>query len=313
MAASGSSKVVVVAFFGNLGIALSKMTAALITGSSAMFAEAAHSFVDTGNQLLLLVGLKRAKRPADARHPFGYGKEIYFWSFVVAILLFSLGAGVSIYEGVEKIREPHPVESAWVNFVVLGLAAAFEGYAFRAAWKEMNKHRRPGEGVFGYVRRSKDAALFTVLFEDTAALIGIAIAFVGLAGAQIFDAPALDGWASLGIGCLLATAAILLSIETKGLLIGEAAEPELVARVKEIAEADERVRRVNEVRTMHLGPDDVLVAASFDFIETRTAGDVEAAVTTLEKQVKAEFPKVRNIFIEAQNERPAHPIEPPKS
>ena len=303
MAAGGSTKVIVIALLGNLAIAISKFTAAAITGAAAMFAEAIHSLVDTGNQALLLYGVKRAEKPADARHPFGYGMEVYFWSFVVAILLFSIGAGVSIFHGIEKIRHPHPVENPMVNYVVLVLAMAFEGYAWWAAYKEMNRRRRPGEGVLQYVRRSKDAPLFTVLFEDTGAMLGLMVAFIGLLLAQALDWPALDGWASVAIGVLLAIAAITLAIETKALLIGEAADPELVRGVEDLAASDNRIQAVNEVLTMHLGPSDVLATISLDFVDNRTSQDVEASITELERAIKEKFPEVRRVFIEAQSWR----------
>ncbi len=300
-APGGSTRVIIIAFFGNFAIALTKLTAALMTGASAMMAEAIHSFVDSGNQLLMLHGVRQSRRPADARHPFGYGMEVYFWSFVVAVLLFSIGAIVSIYEGIEKIQHPHPVEDPWINYLVLGLALIFEGYALRAAWLEMRKHRRPRETALGYARRSKDAALFTVLFEDAAAMLGLAIAGLGLVCAQIFDAPALDGWASVGVGVLLAVAAVFLATETKSLLIGEAAEPELLAHVAGLAEADKRITRLNEALSMHLGPHDVLLTLSIDFVDDRTAGDVEASIAEMERAIKGRFPQVRRVFIEAQS------------
>lgn len=303
MAAGGSTRVIVIALLGNLAIAICKFTAAAITGAAAMFAEAIHSLVDTGNQALLLYGVKRAERPADARHPFGYGMEIYFWSFVVAILLFSIGAGVSIFHGIEKIQHPHPVEDPYVNYIVLVLALGFEGYAWRAAYREMNRLRREGESILHYVRRSKDAALFTVLFEDTGALLGLMVALIGLLLAQALDWPALDGWASVGIGVLLAIAAVTLAIETKALLIGEAADPELVSGVAAIAASDKRILAVNEVLTMHLGPHDVLATISLDFVDDRSSQDVEASITELERAIKDKFPEVRRVFIEAQSWR----------
>lgn len=308
MAAGGSTRVVLIAFGGNLLIALCKLAAALFTGASAMLAEAIHSFVDSGNQLLLLWGLKRAKRPADKRHPFGYGMEVYFWAFIVAILLFSLGAGVSIYEGIKKIENPHPVESPYVNYVVLGLAILFEGYAFRTAIREMNRQRRQGESAFHYVRRSKDAATFVVLFEDAAALLGIFIAIGGLVATQATNDPVYDGWASVAIGCLLALAAVLLASETKSLLIGESADPKLVSEIEAMVAQDDRILRLNELLTMHLGPHDVLVTLSVDFKDDRTAGDVEASITGLERRIKDAFPEVRRVFIEAQSWR-AHQAE----
>ncbi len=300
MAASGSTRVIVIALIGNFAIAVSKFAAAAYTGASAMFAEGVHSLVDTGNQALLLYGVKRSTKPADDEHPFGYGQELYFWSFVVAILLFSIGAGVSLYEGVEKIRHPHPVESPIVNYIVLGLAICFEGYAWRAAWIEFNT-RRGSEGVFSYVRRSKDAALFTVLFEDTGALLGLFVALGCLIAAQVLDMPVLDGYASVAIGCLLAIAAIILAIETKSLLIGEAADPRLRDGVRKIVSEDQRVQSVNELLTLHLGPDDVLLTLSVDFRDGRSSEDVEAAISSMENSIKTMFPEIRRVFIEAQS------------
>jgi cation diffusion facilitator family transporter len=300
MAASGSTRVIVIALLGNFAIAVSKFAAAAYTGASAMFAEGVHSLVDTGNQALLLLGVKRSGKPADERHPFGYGQELYFWAFVVAILLFSIGAGVSIYEGVEKIRHPHPVENPVVNYIVLLLAVGFEGYAWRAAWKEFNR-RRGDEGIFSYVHRSKDAALFTVLFEDTGALLGLFIALGCLITAQVWDMPVLDGYASVAIGGLLAIAAVLLAIETKSLLIGEAADPKLQEGARKIVLANDCVFSVNELLTLHLGPDDVLLTLSVDFRDDRTSRDVEEAISAMERAIKETFPEIRRVFIEAQS------------
>ncbi len=301
MAASSSTRVVMIAFIGNGLIAISKLVAAAITGSSAMFAEGVHSVVDAGNQLLLLYGIKRSARPADERHPFGYGMEIYFWSFVVAILLFSVGAGVSLYEGIEKIRHPHPVASPHINFIVLGLAMVFEGFAFWAAIKEMNRRRLPGETVYAYVRRSKDAPLFVVLLEDAGAMFGLMIAAAALAGVLLLDMPVLDGVASVIIGTLLALAAILLAIETKALLIGEAASPRIQNGVKALVAGDKSIIAVNEVLTMHFGPEDILCTLSVDFADTASSVDVEASISDLERQIKAEFPQIKRLFIEAQS------------
>ena len=300
MAAGSSTRVVLVAFVGNALIAVSKFVAAFFTGSSAMFAEGVHSVVDSGNQLLLLYGMKRGTRPADERHPFGYGKEVYFWSFVVAILLFSIGAGVSMYHGVEKILHPHPIEKPWVNFVVIGLAIVFEGYALAAAVKAVNEAR--GKDSFAtYVKRSKDAPLFVVLLEDTGALLGLAIAGLALLGAIVFDAPVLDGVASLLIGILLAGAALILAIETKGLLIGEAAEPAVQEGIKSIIREDAGIKAINEVLTMHMGPEDIFCALSVDFKDDETSVDVEDAISELEGKIKAEFPQIKRVFIEAQS------------
>ena len=300
MAAGGSTRVVLVAFVGNALIAVSKFIAAAFTGSSAMFAEGVHSVVDSGNQLLLLYGMKRATRPADERHPFGYGKEVYFWSFVVAILLFSIGAGVSMVHGYEKILHPHPIESPWVNFVVIGLALIFEGYALSVAVKAVNE-ARGADSFAKYVKRSKDAPLVVVLLEDTGALLGLAIAGIALAGAVVFDMPVLDGVASVLIGILLASAAIVLAIETKGLLLGEAADPEVQEGIEAIIRTDAGIKSINEILTMHMGPEDIFCALSVDFRDDETSRDVEEAISDLEAKIKTQFPQVKRVFIEAQS------------
>ena len=300
MAADGSTKVILIALAGNFAIAVTKFVAAALTGASAMFAEGVHSVVDTGNQALLLLGTRRSRRPADARHPFGYGKELYFWSFVVAILLFSIGAGVSFWEGMHKLRDPHPVENPLVAFAVLLIAMVFEGYAFRAALREANA-RRGTRGLFSWVRDSKDSALFTILFEDTGALLGLAVAFGMLLFSVLLDMPELDAWASIVIGGLLAIAAVILAVETKSLLVGEAADPEVGARLKRIADEDPRILRVNEALTLHFGPEDVLATLSLDFRDGIDSSEVEAAVSDLEARIKRERPEIRRVFIEAQS------------
>ena len=300
MAADGSKKVVFAALAGNAAIAATKFAAAAFTGSSAMFSEAVHSVVDTGNQALLLFGMKRAARPADKTHPFGYGKEVYFWAFVVAILIFALGAGVSFYEGVAKIRQPHPVTNFIVNYVVLGLAMVFEGYVWSIAFREF----RTTKGRAGYldaIRDSKDPTVFTVLFEDSAAMLGLIIAFAGIALGQITGEPLYDALASIGIGAVLAVTAAFLAYECKGLLIGEAASPAVVAGIEAIAEASEGTLRINEIRTLHFGPEDVLVTLSLDFADRLGSADVEAEISAMERRIKETFPEVSRVFIEAQS------------
>jgi cation diffusion facilitator family transporter len=301
MASHGSTKVVYAALAGNFLIAVTKFGAAAYTGSSAMLSEAIHSLVDTGNQGLLLIGIRRSKLPADERYPFGHGTEIYFWAFVVAIMIFGLGAGVSIYEGVEKIRHPHPISNPMVNYVVLAIAAVFEAAAWFVAFREFDK-TRGRRGLLEALRVSKDPTVFTVLFEDSAALLGLAIAFVGIAAAQYTGIEILDGVASVGIGLVLAMTAVLLAYETKGLIIGESAGPELVAGVRRIAMSANGVRGINELRTMHQGPDDVLVAISLDFADAMPAGEVEQTISKLEAAIKAQFPEVRRVFAEIQSE-----------
>jgi len=311
--ASGSSKLAVyAALFGNGAIAVTKFAAATVTGSSAMLSEAIHSVVDTGNQGLLLYGMHRAARPATPAHPFGHGKELYFWSFMVAILIFGLGAGLSIWEGVHGVLQPQPVTNIVVNYVVLGLAIVFEGGALFVAGREFNR-RRGGLGWLQAVREGKDPALFTVLFEDTAALTGLLLALAGIYFADRYGLPWLDGAAAIGIGVVLASVAVFLAYECKGLLIGEAASPALVADVRAILDGDRRVKRVQDVLTMHLGPEEVLVAADLDFIDSIDANEVERAVAELEDRIRGRYPEAGRIFLEARRltARPDSAPEPP--
>ncbi|KZK83188.1 Ferrous-iron efflux pump FieF [Pseudovibrio sp. Ad13] len=302
MAAHGSKKVIFAALAGNTLISITKFAAAAYTGSAAMLSEGIHSLVDTGNQGLLLLGMKRAEKPADEKHPFGYGSEIYFWAFVVAIMIFAVGAGISLYEGIQKILNPHPIESALIAYIVLGLAIIFEGWAWMVAYKEFKKTK--GKRPFlAAVRDSKDPTVFTVLFEDTAAMLGLLVALVGIYGAQAFGIAWLDGAASVVIGLILAGTAFVLALETKGLLIGESASDELVASVREILQAPAAVKGVNEIRTLHLGPNDVLLAASLDFEDALTAGAVEEVIFSLEDTIKRAQPLIGRVFLEVQAAR----------
>ncbi|KZL10538.1 cation diffusion facilitator family transporter [Pseudovibrio sp. Ad26] len=302
MAAHGSKKVIFAALAGNTLISITKFAAAAYTGSAAMLSEGIHSLVDTGNQGLLLLGMKRAEKPADEKHPFGYGSEIYFWAFVVAIMIFAVGAGISLYEGIQKILNPHPIESALIAYIVLGLAIIFEGWAWMVAYKEFKKTK--GKRPFlAAVRDSKDPTVFTVLFEDTAAMLGLLVALVGIYGAQALGIAWLDGAASVVIGLILAGTAFVLALETKGLLIGESASDELVASVREILQAPAAVKGVNEIRTLHLGPNDVLLAASLDFEDALTAGGVEEVIFSLEDTIKRTQPLIGRVFLEVQAAR----------
>ena len=296
--ASGSSKIAVyAALVGNLAIAITKFGAAMFTGSSAMLSEAIHSVVDTGNQALLLYGMHRAGLPADTRHPFGYGKELYFWSFVVAILIFSLGAGFSIYEGVHGILQPTPVQNVMISYAVLGLSLVFEGVAGFLALRQFLREK--GDmGFFEAVRRGKDPALFTVLFEDSAAILGLIIAMAGIFLGQQLQLRWLDGAAAVAIGFLLAGVALFLAYECKALLIGEAAEPAVVEGCRALLNGDRRVTRVAEVRTMHLGPREILLAADLDFADGLTSEEVEIATAELETKLRQNFPEVRRIYLE---------------
>jgi cation diffusion facilitator family transporter len=300
MASPASKKVIFAALFGNLLIAVIKFVASAFTGSSAMLSEAIHSLVDTGNQVLLLYGIRAAARRPDESHPFGYGMELYFWTFVVAILIFALGAGISIYEGVAKVIEPQPVQNPEINYVVLGAAMIFEGAAWTIAVKEFRKVMGP-RGWLEEVRHSKDPTIFTVLFEDTAAMAGLIVAMAGIAAAQFLDLPLLDGVASIVIGVILAGTAALLAYESKGLLIGEAAGAEVVESIRNLIGAQEGILSINEVLTMHLGPRDILCNISIDFRKDMTSEEVEMAITSMENCIKLTQPEVTRIFIEAQS------------
>ncbi len=300
--AGSSKKAIYAALVGNSLIAVTKFGAAAYTGSSAMLSEAIHSLVDSGNQLLLLYGLKKSSRPADDRHPFGYGMELYFWAFVVAIIIFAIGAGVSIYEGIQKLIHPHPVTNVFVNYIVLGAAIVFEAAACTVAFKEFNR-ARGDMPFFEAVRKSKDPALFTVLFEDSAAMLGLLVALAGIGLGQALDLPILDGAASVVIGLILALTAMLLAYECKSLLIGEAADPDVVSGIGELARSTPGISRINELRTMHLGPQDILLNISLDFADHMSSAQVEEAISTLEQRIKAEHTDVKRIFIEAQSVR----------
>ncbi len=302
MAAHSSRKVIYAALAGNALIAVTKFAASWFTGSSAMFSEAIHSLVDTGNQALLLYGLKRAQRPPDEMHPFGYAKEIYFWAFVVAILIFAVGAGISIYEGVHKIQQPVTMTSVYVNYIVLGFAILFEAGAWSIAWREFNA-TRGGRGIFQALRAAKDPSIITVLLEDTAATLGLIVALIGISLGQWLDLPVLDGVASVVIGVILALTAAVLAFETKALLIGEAASPEVVARIRRIVSAQKTVQRANEILTMHLGPTDALVNLSVDFRDGLDSAAVEEAISRMEREIKQACPEVSRVFIEAQSWR----------
>ncbi|MFO1171442.1 MAG: cation diffusion facilitator family transporter [Hyphomicrobiaceae bacterium] len=300
MSAGGSTRVVIAALAGNAAIAATKMGAALFTGSSAMLSEAVHSLADTGNQGLLLLGMRRATRPADERHPFGYSMEIYFWSFIVAIVLFSLGAGVSIYEGIEKIRDPHPMSDAYINYIVLVAAMVFEAGSFYVAITEFNKLR--GETpIVTAIAESKDAALYTVLLEDMTAMAGLVIALAGVIFADLGGYAVADGIASVAIGLLLGGVAVFLTWQTKGLIIGEAASGETVDGIRQLIAENPHVARINELRTMHLGPSDVLLAMSLDFRDGRKSAAVEEAIYEMERAIKTRWPEVRRVFLEVQS------------
>jgi cation diffusion facilitator family transporter len=300
MASTSSKKAIYAALAGNSLISISKFWAAAYTGSSAMFSEAIHSVVDTGNQWLLLYGLKRSKRPADKTHPFGYGMEVYFWSFVVAILIFGLGAGISINEGIAKIKNPEMVTDPIINYIVIGVSAIFEAAAFSFAYREFYK-TKGSQNWIKAVRASKDPAIFTVLFEDFAALTGLVVAGIAIYLGDIWNMPELDGIASIVIGLILAVTASCLAFECKGLLMGESASEAVLSGIRTIIENESQVLHINEILTMHLGPHDILLNLSLDFKDDLSSGNVEETISKLELGIKKQFPEIRRVFIEAQN------------
>lgn len=292
------------ALIANLGIAVAKFIAAAISGSSSMLTEGVHSLVDSGNQVLLLYGQSRAKRPPDAYHPFGYGRELYFWAFVVAILIFAIGAGVSIYEGWSHIARPEPLRDPTINYVVLGIAFLLEGTSWGIAVREFNADRA-GQGWWKAVKRSKDPAGFIVLFEDSAALLGLAIAAVGVWTSHATGDARYDGMASVAIGGVLAAVAVLLAREAKGLLIGESADPELVATIWRLLDRRPEITAVNHVRTIHTAPDNVFVAVSADFDDALSMGRAETLIEAMETELKAAEPRISSIYIRPEKQRDA--------
>ena len=298
-----STRTLVIALLANLGIAVSKFGAAAITGSSAMLTEGVHSVVDCTNQLLLMWGRHASKRPADALHPFGYGRELYFWSFVVAVLVFALGAGVSIYEGILHIANPEEAVSPYIAYAVLLIAFFLEGWSTLEAYRDFNKAR----GALSWwqaIRRSKDPPSFIVLLENGAAMAGIIAAAVGLMLSQLTNDPFYDGAASVVIGAILAVTAFLLAYESKALLIGEAADPELVAALHEMVESKKGVTAVGQVLTVHSAPDQITAMLSVDFDDDITARDVEALVWGIEVEAAKRFPMVRRLYL-----RPRSPVD----
>jgi cation diffusion facilitator family transporter len=299
MASASSKKVIYAALIGNFLIALTKFIAFFVTKSAAMLSEGVHSVVDTSNQVLLLYGLRRAKQPADAQFPFGHGKEVYFWGFIVAIMIFTVGAGVSVYKGVHHLLHPVPIQNPTLNYIVLACALVFEGAAWYFALNEFRKVKGR-RGYLEAVHRGKDPSMFVVLFEDSAAMLGILVAFGGIFLSQVTGNSVYDGAASVVIGLILAGTAAWLAYEIKGLLIGESAHPEIIKGVKEIAKSYPRIKHVNEILTLHMGPDFILLNLSVDFVDSILAGDLEDTILRLNRQIKQTYPKIKRVFVEAE-------------
>ncbi|MGE5263368.1 MAG: cation diffusion facilitator family transporter [Acidobacteriota bacterium] len=288
------------AMASNLMIAATKFAAAVYTGSSAMLSESIHSLADTGNETLLLVGERMSKKPADENHPFGHGKELYFWSLIVAIILFGLGGGMSIYEGIAHIRHPIPIQNPVTNYIVLLIAAVLEGSSLGVALKELRAGRRIGN-LFHAVEKSKDPSVFVVLFEDSASLLGLAVALGGVYFSDRLGNPYIDAIASVVIGLILGMVAILLAYKSKQLLLGEALEPEQVSEISHLAQTDPAVERLRYPLTMYFGPDEVLLNLDIQFRKGLAVSDVVAAVDRLEKEIRNRHPEITRIFIEADS------------
>ena len=295
-AAAHNNRTLLIAFGANLGIAVSKFIAAAITGSSAMLTEGVHSVVDSTNQLMLMWGRRQSRKPPDKYHPFGYGRELYFWSFVVAVLVFALGAGVSVYEGIIHIMEPEPAVSPLIAYIVLVVAFLLEGWSTLEAFREF-RDAKGDLGWFAAIKRSKDPPSFIVLLENGAAMAGIVAAAIGVFLSQLTGNPFFDGAASVVIGVILGFTALLLARESKGLLIGEAANPELVEGLRELVTGKPGVVGVGHVMTVHSAPDQITVMINVDFQDDILAGAVERMVDATEREARERWPQVRRLFI----------------
>ena len=301
---AGATRAVLAALIGNFGVALSKLVAWILTGSSAMLAETLHSLADTGNQVFLLLGLRLGRKPPDENHPFGYGRERYFWAFIVALSIFSVGGLFSVVEGIRKIQNPHPITNAFVSYIALGIAFALEAYVLRVAWKEFKHWRDRNPGPFWHsLRTSKSPTILVVLFEDSAALLGILVAAIGITLTLLTDDSVYDGIASLVIGLILFGAAAFIGWRTRGLLIGEAATEADREKIRAAVTGVPAVARVLETLTLHLGPEDVLVNLNVNFKDGLTTDDLERAVDEIETRIRAAVPTAHRIFIEAESLR----------
>lgn len=293
----GSSKVVLTALFGNLAIAVTKYAAAFYSGSSSMMSEAIHSTVDTGNELLLFYGLKRSQRPADPRYPLGNGREVYFWSFIVALMIFAMGAAVSVYQGIQHIREPETATNHTITYIVLALSFVFEFISWWVALRNL-RAANPGIPILQAARRSKDPSTFTVLLEDTAALSGLVMAFVFILIAQQTGDPRWDGVGSICIGLVLAVTSMFLARESKSLLMGERALPEVEQKLRELIGNVPEVATIHGIQTLQLGPQEVLLVALVAFRDDLDVPQVENAIMRIEKIIRSSDPQVTKCIIE---------------
>lgn len=309
MSASGGTRAIVAAFSANLGIAITKFIAFVFSGSSSMLAESVHSLADSGNQLLLLLGGRKSRKAADAKHPFGYGRERYVYAFVVSIILFSVGGVFSLYEGIEKITHPHELEVPWLPIVVLVVAIGLESFSLRTAVIESN-HVRGKENWINFIRHAKQPELPVVLLEDIAALMGLVFALAGVGLTILTGEPIWDGIGTVAIGVLLVTVAVILGIETKSLLVGEGANRGDTDKIRAAFNASKRVEALIHMKTLYLGPDELLVAAKVAFPKTTKVADVARAINEVEAEIREAVPVARVIYIEPDIYQPDAKGEP---
>lgn len=299
---AGESKIAIYgAIAANVLIAVSKFTASFFTGSSAMLAEGIHSLIDTGNGFLLLLGIKKSKRPADETHPFGYGKEVYFWSFVVSVMIFALGGGFAIYEGIHSIQHPEPMEDPIWNYAVLGAAILFEGTSLIIAIRTFNK-THPSGRLLGNIIKSKDPTNFAVIIEDSAAVAGLVVALLGVFLSQQLENPYFDGIASIIIGVILLIVSIFLARETKGLLLGESANEATLAQIRSILDAEPNVKAYRPPKTMHFGPNSILVVIELDLEEDLELVEAESQMAVLRKKILKDIPRVSVAVVQTSND-----------
>jgi cation diffusion facilitator family transporter len=291
---------VIAAIVGNLTIAVTKFTAFTFTGSSAMLSEGIHSLVDTGNGALMLWGVHKSRKPPDEKHPFGHGRELYFWSLIVAVSIFAVGGGISVYEGILHIQTPSPMESPIWSYATLATAFVFEGITWIFGWKAFARTRKD-KTILEAIRASKDPTNFTVLLEDTTALAGLVVAFLGVFLSSQFGFVIFDGIASVIIGLLLCSAALFLGYETKSLLIGEAVDEETINGIRKIAELETGVERAKSIRTIYLGPDNVALTLELQFAIDVDACELRTAIRQIERKVKKKFPEISEVYYEAES------------
>ncbi len=298
--AEGRQWVVYAALAANLGVCAAKFAAAAISGSASLLSEGVHSLADTGNELLLLLGLRRSRKPPNRQHPYGYGKELYFWSLIVALVLFALGGGTSIYQGVERLLHPRPLHTSWVDYAVIGVAFVFESTSLVIGLRNLRK-TYPNDSILLAIRRSKDPSVFTVVAEDLAAVSGLAAAFGGVLLSHLLNDPRFDAFGSLAVGSILALVAFFLASESRKLLVGESGAQQLIDDVKRLSREDASVLRVGDALSMQLGPDEVLLNLDVEFVPEVSGAAMPAAIERLEERIRRAHPEVTRIFVEASS------------